>query len=344
MAFAAAVAVVVGVAQTDIANAQNPPPLPMLFSGTVNAAGSPVPDGFQIVARVRDYESEPVVVANGRYTALTVGPPDSGYAGEIVTFHLDGVQGSQTVTFIAQGLPMIRTVNLSFLGLPTPTPTSTVLPPSPTPTPTPTSTATPRPPTPTPTPMPTPTPSVPPTATPTLTPTPVVALPSVYSGLIIVAGGSVPADAELVARVGGYDSLPASISGEFYRNLVINPGDTSLIGATLLFFLNGIESRTTDTYVSGRSSGDFDLVFVGVPTPTATPRPTETPIPPSPTATTPPPLEPTATPTPAGGGCFASVDAPVASGLANFLLMVAPLALIAGFRRYQRRELPGLDE
>ena len=344
IAFAVAVAVVLGAAQTDIANAQSPPPLPMLYSGTASAGGSSVPDGFEVVARVRDYQSEPIVVANGRYTALTVGPPDATYAGETITFHMDGVQADQTDTFIAAFLPTIRTTNLTFPGLPQPTPTATV----------------------------------PPTATPTVTPTPVVALPSVYSGLIIVAAGSVPADAELVARVGGYESLPAAISGEVYRSLVVDPGDTSLIGETISFFLNGIESRTTDTYVSNQSSGDFDLVFVGVPTPTptptatqvpstptptatpvppvptstalppsptptpttaATPRPTETPIPPSPTATTPAPLEPTATPTPAGGGCFASVDAPVASGLANVLLMVAPLALIAGYRRYQRREL-----
>ncbi len=334
-------AAVAGIARIDTAHAQNPPPLPMLYSGTVTAGGSPAPDGFEIFARVRDYQSEPVTVRNGRYTALTVGPPDSTYAGVTITFHLDSVQADQTDTFIAAFLPTIRTLNLTFSGLPQP-----------------------------------PTPE--PTATPTVTPTPVAALPSVYSGLIIVAGGAVPADAELVARIGSYESLPAVVSGEDYRNLVIDPGETSLIGETISFFLNGIESRTTDTYGSGRTRSDFDLVFVGVPTPTptptatpvpptptptatpvpptptstalppnptptptptVTPEPTETPVPPSPTATTSPPPAPTATAAPAGGGCFASLDAPVASGVANALLMVAPLALIAGYRRYRRREL-----
>ena len=92
-------------------------------------------------------------------------------------------------------------------------------------------------PTPTPTPIP-----------PTPTPTPVVTDPGVFSGMIVVAGGSVPSEAMLVARVGDYESPPASIQGENYRNLVVDPQDGSYVGQPIEFYLNESKSRTTVTF------------------------------------------------------------------------------------------------
>ncbi|MCH8247894.1 MAG: hypothetical protein IH951_16030, partial [Bacteroidetes bacterium] len=151
-----------------------------------------------------------------------------------------------TDTFVVSGVPALKSnFALSFPAPPTPTPTATPVPP-------------------------------------TATPTPLAALPALYSGFVIVAGGTVPDRPELVARIGDYQSLPASIDGEQYRNLVVDPDDIGLVGQTVEFFLNGVKARNTDAYESGKVDRDFDLVFIGLPTPTATPTvtPTSTPVPP----------------------------------------------------------------
>ena len=246
--------------------------------------------------------------------------------------------------------------------------------------------------------LPVPTPTVTPIP-PTVTPTPVVALPAVYSGTLVVAGGTVPVGAVLEARIGGYRSAPAVIEGEGYINLVVDPQDLGLAGGTIDFFLNGVKSSISHTYQSGSFTRGFDLVFTGLPTPTPTPLPptptpvppTATPVPPTPvppTATpvppTPTPVPPTATPVaptstpvpptatsvpptptlvpptptaapvvaapataapptpspttePTDGDCLAASNAPVAAGLANVLLLVAPLGIIAGYRRSRSR-------
>ena len=85
-------------------------------------------------------------------------------------------------------------------------------------------------------------------------------------------------------------------------------------------------------------------VLTPTPTSTATPSPTATPVPAPvdmpPTATpktvAAEPAEATATPAPAptGGFCTVSLDAPVTAGVLNVLLLLAPLGMIAGFRRY----------
>ena len=72
--------------------------------------------------------------------------------------------------------------------------------------------------------------------------------------------------------------------------------------------------------------------------PTATPAPpTSTPVPPTPTTVpaTATPLPPTATPVPTGGGCVAPTNAPMTAGLANLLLLVAPVGMTAGLRRFK---------
>jgi hypothetical protein len=268
-----------------------------------------VPDGFLIVARVGAYQSQPIAVKDGRYTGLTVGPPDTSFNQITITFHLGrdtlenytnrlealmlgvdptmeeigrafegGVQAQETVTHLSTGLPVIKSnFNLTFPKLPDPAPTPTPIPP-------------------------------------TVAPTPRMAFPGVFHGLLIVAGGRVPEDATLVARIGSYESLPALIQSGAYRNLVVDPDDSSLVGRVIEFFLNGVKSRNTAEYVSGATRRNFDLVFTGLPTPTPTitpspsPTPTSTPVPPTPTNSPTPtatliptptasPVPPTATPT-----------------------------------------------
>ena len=320
----------------DVANGQAPPPIPALYSGSATVSGTPVPDGLLITARVADYVSEPATVMDGRYEALAVSPPDDTFAGKTVTFHLDGIQADQTDTFQSGRINL--SLDLTFPMLPaTPTPV--------------------------------------PTNTPVPTPTPLVALPAVYSGFIAIAGAEVAEGSTLVARIGSYESPPALIEGDEYKNLVVDPDDFDLLGETIEFFLNGVQSKTTDIYRSGNFNRDFDLVFIGVPTPTPvppTPTPTRTPTPllptptpVSPTATpTPPPtatptatpvtpvvpptptataviVSPEATPTPepsGGGGCSPSLGGhtPALAGLGNMLFLLAPLALITGYRRWRR--------
>ena len=146
-------------------------------------------------------------------------------------------------------------------------------------------------------PAPTPTPTPEPTPTPTITPTPQAAFPAVYSGPIIIAGGTVPENAIIIAQLGAYESLPAVISGNSYLNLVVAPNDHTLLGKPITFLLNGHPAEGADAYTSGKIDQNFPLVFVGLPQPTSTPTPTSTPIPVPTSAPTPP--TPTSTPTPA---------------------------------------------
>ena len=255
---AAALALVAGATSMAPAAAQVPAFQAFIYSGAVTSGGLPAPDGSTVTAHIGGFASLGVVVENGEYSALTVLPPGASSLDKTITFRLNGlVAAEETDTFRASGVPVSqRNFDLTFPALPA-------------------STAT-------------------PTATPT--PTPIVALPSVYSGFAVVAGGEVPEDATLVGRMGEYESLPALFDGDTYRNLVIDPGDIGRVGQTVEFFLNGVRSRNTDAYKSGASVRDFDLVFVGLPTPTATLTPT--PVPPTATPTRTPRPTATATVTP----------------------------------------------
>ena len=251
------------------------PPIPIVYAGTVIVADSTPPDGLTITARLEaGYEAEPVPVVGGQFRGLTVGVNDSDLLGSVVTFYLNGeVPSNQTVKLVSLG---VESLHLTFPRLPTP-------PPPPTPTP---------------------------TLAPTSTPTPRPTLPAVYSGPIVVLGGTVSPDAELVARVEDYVSIPAVIAGNSYLNLVIAPNDVDLLDKEITFLLDGVEASKREVYESGKITQNHTLVFVGVPTPmptptsTPTPRPTSTPTPeptstptPRPTSTLTPVL-PTSTPTP----------------------------------------------
>ena len=120
-------------------SAQGLPPGPIVYSGTATVAGTPVPDGHTIFARVGEYQSKAVTVSDGKYDFLSVSPGDASLAGQTITFYLDGLQGDQTAIYIPAGFP---TLNLNFLltfsAVPMPTPTPTAEPtetpiPSPTP-------------------------------------------------------------------------------------------------------------------------------------------------------------------------------------------------------------------
>ena len=115
-------------AQVELVSAQGIPTFTSaLYTGSATAGGSPVPDGFTIVAKIGTYQSQPVKVKAGGYNSLMVSPTDVGSAaGKKVTFHLDGVQANQTDTFTS-GRFRLRWL-LTFPTLPAPTPT-----PSPTP-------------------------------------------------------------------------------------------------------------------------------------------------------------------------------------------------------------------
>ena len=241
------------------AEAQQLAPAPHFYFGRAIAGGSAVPDDFTIFARVGVYESPPVTVSGGKYAGLTVAPPDTSFHGATVTFHIGPVQAEETDTLTLLdvagrviGLPTINSgFDLSFPSLPQPTPT----------------------------PVPTPTEGPPPTATPEGAPT------VIYSGTIAVAGSVVPEGASLVARIGGLE-FPGFVVGDTYKNLVVAPGDLSLLGHTIEFFLNGFKSTVTATYESGPLNRELVLVFFGLPapTPTATVVPTSTPTPrPTPT-------------------------------------------------------------
>ena len=138
-------------------DAQGPPPLPGIYSGTVTVGGAPAPDGLQIVGRILNYESSPVLTQGGEYSNLTVAPPAT-YQGQTLAFFIlvHELKAVEEVPGYDVGLNIV-VLNLTFPALPQPTPT---------PTPTPTAT-----PIPTPTPRPTATPRPPPTATPSPTPT-----------------------------------------------------------------------------------------------------------------------------------------------------------------------------
>ena len=213
--------------------------LPSAYSGQIVVSGGSVPEGAELVARVGSYTSPPAMIEGQGYRNLVVDPGDISMAGRAIAFVLNGVVAQTTHTY-ASGSHQ-HDFLLVFPPLPTPEPTPT------------------------------------PTLTPTPTPTPEVALPSVYSGPLVVSGGVVPEGAELVARIGSYVSPPATVEGQEYSNLVVDPGDVSMAGREVAFILNGVVAQTTHTYVSGSQNIDFHLVFPPLPTPEPAPTPTAEP-------------------------------------------------------------------
>ena len=101
-----------------------PPTWPQIYSGDAAAAGQPVPAGFTVIARVGNYESQPIMTLDGRYLALTVAPFDEELWGGAITFHLISpggaqVQAEETETFQQRNQPSVdNTFPLKFPRLP----------------------------------------------------------------------------------------------------------------------------------------------------------------------------------------------------------------------------------
>ena len=300
--------------------------LPMQFSGSASLEdGSPVPDGYKVVAKVLDFQVYPSTVNNGKYWALTVGPSGDSYIGATINFYLcylgsdcteqGNILANESIPYSASaGLTVKNDFNLTFPSLPVP----------------------------------------PPTPTPIVT----VAQASTYSGFIIVADSVMPSGAQLIAKIGDYVSEPAIIAAPFYLDLIVDPKDLSFVGSTVEFYLNGFKARTTTTFISGEQKS-IDIIIVGYPQPTPTPvPPTATPVPPPPTptpipiskkistklseivptATSVPPtatsVPPTATPTESsGGGCFAAEETSFATGIVNMMFLLLPVGVLVGMRR-----------
>lgn len=337
------------------ASAAGMPPLPIIYIGNVTVAGLPAPEGALVVGKIGDYTSNPVAVTDGRIVGLTVGPPDTSYFRQTITFMLnDAVVAEETDVFETYGLPVTRRgFNLTFPAIPTPTPEPTS------------------------TPLPTATP-LPSTATPVPTSTPIVVGPVVYNGVVVVSGGTVPDNSTLTARIGGYESRPVPVTGGEFISLIVDVNDPLMTNKEVTFYLNGFLSRTTAVYKVGDTIRNVDLIFMDLPEavaidagkpPAAPPTAVPTEIPtqqaavavataapvataivaapiaaPIETATpivvvitaTPGAVESMAPEPESGGGCMAVSEIDPLTGSANVLAMVGPLLLLVAYRGFRK--------
>ncbi len=224
--------VIAGTLTIDKVYAQEGPVIPTTYRGAVTITNGTSAEGMTITGQIIKsdgsvYTTEPVQIRNGKYFMLIVAPPDLSYKNEMIKFYLDGIIGAREVDIFVPGRsgrdsatgmqfgPYI--FDLSFPSVPTPTPTPTATP----------------------------------TATPTVTATPLPANPAIFAGSVVIAGMRVPEGSTIYATIGGYQSLPAIIEkDDTYRNLVVDPNDYRALCKTIYFYLNGIQSRTTRTYIN----------------------------------------------------------------------------------------------
>lgn len=335
----------------DRANAQGEIPKiqALTLHGEVFLPGGADSNGMTLVAKIDDWESNPVVIGQpleDNYQFIFIDAPESLVGKSIVFWLEDQVQATETTPFafldqfgrqvFSWGLPQIRQQNLHFTFAPVATPT-----PSPTP-----------------------------TITPTPTATPVVLVATFYEGNVRT-GSIPPPDGTLIhAVIDDYVSNFAQVfDGQYF--LTIDPVLEKYLNATVEFYIGDIKSIQSDRFTSDAHKQNFLLVFPPLPTPTPTltptpvpptPTPTNTPTPTpeptrTPTPTPTPTMVPTATPTPtpivnvaataaaqetataiaveaeSGGSCSAREGGP--AGLGNLALLLAPLALLA-WRRFER--------
>ena len=354
--------------------AQGFPPGGTIYYGEVTAGGAPVPDGYTIVARIgADYESDPVTVSNGKYESLVVAAPES-LNGQTIIFLLDGVLGDQADFYQFSGFPVIKNnYNLSFSGLPTPTPPPTavptntpVAPPTPAPTSAPLATPTPE----------VAAPMVFSSGFIILRGVANIDLPS-GSKLVARVGNYESEPAALVSSDGAYAGLvldPGDIRlvGEQIR-FFLNGVSARTTGE---FASGALEQNFdivfTDYPTPTPTSDTTPVAPVDTPAPTPTPEPTATPAPtstpaptptpeptptpaptstPAPTPTSAPTQEPQSAPTateppqtatsgngdPRASGCGRAENVSPQTGAANALLLIAPLGLAVGMRRFRRK-------
>ena len=285
-----------------VADAQGLPPNAgwIIFDGEVTVNGQP-PDitGFQLIARVGDWESRPVIVGRlpqnpSQFHHLIVNPPHEAHKGQQIEFWVGDERANATeyyavVTELTGEVcfscpftfPIRRYVALDFARIPESTPTDAI------------------------------------TATPSPTPTPSVPSPGLQNnpGWIIFDGevtvnGQLPdvTGFQLVARVADWESRTVVVGrlprhpNKFYH-LIVNPPHEGHIGKEIEFWVADERANITDYYaviteLTGevcfgcpfafpiRRSVTLDFARIPIPTPTATPTLTPTPTAiPSPTGT-----------------------------------------------------------
>ena len=288
-----------------VAEAQGLPPNAgwIIFDGEVTVNGQP-PDitGFELVARVGDWVSRPVVVGRlpqspNEFHHLIVNPPHEGHKGQQIEFWVADERANATeyyavVTELTGEVcfscpftfPIRRYVALDFARIPTSSPSDAA------------------------------------TGTPSPTPTPSAYLPGSPSdsGWIIFDGevtvnGRLPdiTGFQLVARVGEWESRPVVVGrlprhpNKFYH-LIVNPPHEGHLGREIEFWVADERANITDYYaVISELTGEVcfgcpftfpirrsvTLDFARIPAPTPAPTSTNTPTP-----TNTPTAIPTATP------------------------------------------------
>jgi hypothetical protein len=87
--FLLAISLFIFLPQSTFAVVQNDemPPFPILYGGRALMDGQPLPDGTKIEARIDDYVTWALVIENGMYRNLLVGPPNREYFYKTITFH-----------------------------------------------------------------------------------------------------------------------------------------------------------------------------------------------------------------------------------------------------------------
>ena len=340
-----------------VAHAQSLPPFPVIYAGAATVGGQPVPDGAMVYAMVGDYVSVEIAVKNGKYNGLAVGPPDESYSGRQITFHLsEDVVADQTDNFVFTQGPTNQSFkqgfNLSFPHLPTPSPTPTN---TPVPTAVPTNTSV-------------------PTATPEIARPTIYSGSIVIAGANVPAGGRLTARVgsyeSLPALVEGAtfqnlviapdDRALVGQTIEFYLNGVkaatTDRYDNGAVKTNFVVAFTNFPSPTpaptetpapTATPRPTVAPTATNVPPTLTPTPTVEPSPTriptQTPVPATPTLVPPTPTQapaaatPTATPEASGGTCSSAAGVPLSAGLGNLLLLLAPMGLILGMKRYRRR-------
>jgi hypothetical protein len=89
-------------------------PFPNFFSGVIQINGSLAPNGTEVYARIGEYVSAAVVVTDGRYSFLPVAPPiETGFAGEEITFYVDGFPAAQESVYTPDQADPVRALDLT---------------------------------------------------------------------------------------------------------------------------------------------------------------------------------------------------------------------------------------
>ena len=282
-----------------VADAQGLPPNAgwIIFDGEITVNGLP-PDitGFELVARVGEWESRPVVVGRlpqnpYKFYHLIVNPPHEGHKGQQIEFWVADEKSTSTdyyavITELTGEVcfrcpftfPIRRSITLDFARIPASAVSGSL-----------TSTDT---------------PTVEPSPTPTPTPTATPGLPAntgwiIFDGEVTVNGQTPDITGfKLVARIGEWESAPVTVGllplnpRQFYH-LTVNPPHEGHRGEQIEFWVADERSDTTDYYAviteqTGeacfdcpftfpiRRSVTLDFARIPVTAPAATPSPVPT--------------------------------------------------------------------